>query len=37
LSYHRQLHKDLDNAAVSNRITSSKKFGKSVSCFEQQN
>jgi putative transposase len=37
LSYHRQLHKDLDNAAVSNRITSYKKFGKSVSYFEQQN
>ncbi|MDB9372175.1 transposase, partial [Nodularia sphaerocarpa CS-585] len=27
LSYHRQLHKDLYNAAVSNRITSYKKFG----------
>ena len=37
LSYHRQLHKDLYNAAVSNRITSYKKFGKSVSYFEQQN
>ena len=37
LSYHRQLHKDLYNAAISNRITSYKKFGKSVSYFEQQN
>lgn len=37
LSYHRQLHKDLYNAAVSNRITAYKKFGKSVSYFEQQN
>ncbi|QEI42179.1 hypothetical protein BMF77_02785 [Dolichospermum sp. UHCC 0315A] len=37
LSYHRQLHKDLYNAAVSNRITSYKKFGKSVSYVEQQN
>ena len=37
LHYHRQLHKDLYNAAVSNRITSYKKFGKSVSYFEQQN
>jgi putative transposase len=34
---HRKLHKDLYNAAVSNRITSYKKFGKSVSYFEQQN
>jgi putative transposase len=37
LCYHRKLHKDLYNAAVSNRITSYKKFGKSVSYFEQQN
>lgn len=37
LSYHRQLHKDLYNSAVSNRITAYKKFGKSVSYFEQQN
>jgi putative transposase len=37
LHYHRQLHKDLYNAAVSNRITSYKKFGKTVSYFEQQN
>ncbi|MDB9372846.1 RNA-guided endonuclease InsQ/TnpB family protein [Nodularia sphaerocarpa] len=37
LHYHRQLHKDQYNAAVSNRITSYKKFGKSVSYFEQQN
>ncbi|MEA5507567.1 transposase [Halotia wernerae UHCC 0503] len=34
---HRRLHKELYNAAVSNRITSYKKFGKSVSYFEQQN
>ena len=34
---HRKLHKDLYNAAVSNRITFYKKFGKSVSYFEQQN
>ncbi|MCM0589900.1 MAG: transposase [Gloeotrichia echinulata IR180] len=37
LHYHRKLHQDLYNAAVSNRITSYKKFGKSVSYFEQQN
>ncbi|BAZ40295.1 putative transposase IS891/IS1136/IS1341 family protein [Calothrix sp. NIES-4101] len=37
LCYHRKLHKDLYNAAVSNRITSYKKFGKSVTYFEQQN
>ncbi|WP_088241514.1 RNA-guided endonuclease InsQ/TnpB family protein [Calothrix rhizosoleniae] len=37
LHYHRKLHKDLYNAAVSNRITSYKKFGKTVSYFEQQN
>jgi putative transposase len=37
LHYHRKLHKDLYNAAVSNRITSYKKFGKSISYFEQQN
>ncbi len=37
LHYHRRLHKELYNAAVSNRITSYKKFGKSVSYFEQQN
>jgi putative transposase len=37
LCYHRKLHKELYNAAVSNRITSYKKFGKSVSYFEQQN
>ncbi|QEI42443.1 hypothetical protein BMF77_03051 [Dolichospermum sp. UHCC 0315A] len=37
LHYHRKLHKDLYNAAVSNRITSYKKFGKSVSYLEQQN
>ena len=37
LHYHRRLHKDLYNAAVCNRITSYKKFGKSVSYLEQQN
>ncbi|MEA5593858.1 transposase [Rivularia sp. UHCC 0363] len=37
LCYHRKLHKDLYNAAVSNRITAYKKFGQSVSYFEQQN
>ncbi|YAF99038.1 MAG: RNA-guided endonuclease InsQ/TnpB family protein (plasmid) [Nodularia sp. CChRGM 3473] len=37
LHYHRRLHKELYNAAMSNRITSYKKFGKSVSYFEQQN
>lgn len=35
--YHRKLHKDLYNAAVSNRITSYKRFGKSVSYFEKKN
>jgi putative transposase len=37
LHYHRRLHSCLYNAAVSNRITSYRKFGKSVSYFEQQN
>ena len=37
LHYHRKLHKDLYNAAVSNRITSYKKFGFAVTYFEQQN
>ncbi|HEY9800713.1 MAG TPA: transposase [Leptolyngbyaceae cyanobacterium] len=37
LHYHRRLHKDIYNAAVSNRITSYKKFGRSVSYLEQQN
>ncbi|MGB3640066.1 MAG: transposase [Rivularia sp. (in: cyanobacteria)] len=37
LHYHRNLHKDLYNAAVSNRITSYQKFGRSVSYFDQQN
>ncbi|MBD2435222.1 RNA-guided endonuclease TnpB family protein [Nostoc sp. FACHB-110] len=37
LHYHQRLHKELYNAAVSNRITSYRKFGKSVSYFEQQN
>jgi putative transposase len=37
LCYHRKLHKELYNSAVSNRITAYKKFGQSVSYFEQQN
>jgi putative transposase len=37
LHYHRRLHKELYNAAVHNRVNSYKKFGKSVSYFEQQN
>ncbi|MDJ0797054.1 MAG: transposase [Calothrix sp. MO_167.B12] len=37
LHYHRRLHKELYNAAVSNRITSYKKFAQSASYFEQQN
>ncbi|MEB3217515.1 MAG: transposase [Nostocales cyanobacterium 94392] len=37
LHYHRKLHKDIYNAAVSNRITSYKKFGQSISYFDQQN
>jgi putative transposase len=37
LCYHRKLHKDLYNSAVSNRITAYKKFSQSVSYFEQQN
>jgi putative transposase len=37
LHYHRRLHKELYNAAIYNRITSYKQFGKSVSYFEQQN
>ena len=37
LHYHRKLHKDLYNSAIDNRITSYKKFGKSVLYLEQQN
>ncbi|MGB7442285.1 MAG: transposase [Coleofasciculaceae cyanobacterium] len=37
LSYWRRLHKDLYNAAVSNRITQYKKFEHSVNYLEQQN
>jgi len=34
---HRKLHKDLYNAAVSNRFTQYQKFGHRVDYFEQQN
>lgn len=37
LHYHRKLHKELYNAAIYNRVTSYKRFGKSVSYLEQQN
>jgi putative transposase len=37
LRYHRKLHKDLYNAAVSNRFTQYQKFGHKVEYFEQQN
>ena len=37
LRYHRKLHKDLYNAAVSNRFTQYQKFGHKVDYFEQQN
>jgi putative transposase len=37
LRYHRKLHKDLYNAAVSNRFTQYQKFSKNVDYFEQQN
>lgn len=37
LRYHRKLHKELYNAAVSNRFTQYKKFGHRVDYFEQQN
>ncbi|MDJ0617396.1 MAG: transposase [Calothrix sp. MO_192.B10] len=37
LHYHRRLHQELYNAAVSNRITSYKKFAQSVSYLDQQN
>jgi putative transposase len=36
LRYHRKLHKDLYNAAVSNRFTQYQKFGHTVDYFEQQ-
>jgi putative transposase len=37
LRYHRKLHKDLYNAAVSNRFTQYQRFGHRVDYFEQQN
>ncbi|MEW6497484.1 MAG: transposase [Cyanobacteriota bacterium] len=37
LRYHRKLHKELYNAAVSNRFTQYQKFGHRVDYFEQQN
>jgi len=37
LRYHRKLHKELYNAAVSNRFTQYQKFGHKVDYFEQQN
>ncbi len=37
LRYHRKLHKDLYNSAVSNRFTQYQKFGHKVDYFEQQN
>ncbi|MGM3307245.1 RNA-guided endonuclease InsQ/TnpB family protein [Anabaena sp. WFMT] len=37
LRYHRKLHKDLYNAAVSNRFTQYQKFNHQVDYFEQQN
>jgi putative transposase len=37
LRYHRKLHKDLFNAAVSNRFTQYQKFAHNVDYFEQQN
>jgi putative transposase len=37
LRYHRKLHKDLFNAAVSNRFTQYQKFNHKVDYFEQQN
>ena len=36
LRYHRKLHKDLYNSAVSNRFTQYQKFGHKVDYFEQQ-
>jgi putative transposase len=37
LRYHRKLHKELYNAAVSNRFTQYQKFGHQVDYLEQQN
>jgi len=37
LRYHRKLHKELYNAAVSNRFVQYQKFGHKVDYFEQQN
>ena len=37
LRYHRKLHKDLYNSAVSNRFIQYQKFGHKVDYFEQQN
>jgi putative transposase len=37
LRYHRKLHKDLYNCAVSNRFTQYQKFGHTIEYFEQQN
>jgi len=37
LRYHRKLHKDLYNSAVSNRFTQYHRFGHNVDYFEQQN
>ncbi len=37
LRYHRKLHKELYNAAVSNRFTQYQRFGHKVDYFEQQN
>ena len=37
MRYHRKLHKELYNAAVSNRFVQYQKFGHSVDYFEQQN
>jgi len=37
LRYHQKLHKDLYNAAVSNRFTQYQKFGHKVDYWEQQN
>jgi hypothetical protein len=37
MRYHRKLHKDLYNSAVSNRFTQYQKFGRQVDYFEQQN
>ena len=37
MRYHRKLHKELYNSAVSNRFTQYQKFGRQVDYFEQQN